>query len=141
MSGFVFNLNNNESSNIYLPTNVLNLHIALLGLGNLFCARYKYKSLKYGLFKYPNHFSFTVTGRWVPFNTFHRIIFKIVSISVCLGKYFCSILLVVTKSAHSGGSTSCDLSGHGYISDIIPSWYGEFSSKSLFISVSKSKFI
>ena len=49
--------------------------------------------------------------------------------------------MVLTKSANSGGSNSWDLSGLWHISDIIPSWYGEFSSKSLFISKSKSKFI
>ena len=108
--GLVFNLNNNESSNIYLSANVSTLCIVLLELGNLFCARYRCKSLKYGPFKYPACISFIVTGRWVPFNTFLWIIFKILSISVCLGKYFCTILLVLTKSANSGGSTSCDLS-------------------------------
>ena len=111
MSWLVFNLNNNESSNIYLSANVSTLCIALLEVGNLFCARYRYKSLKYGLFKYPTHISFIVTGRWVPFNTFLYMIFKILSISVCFGKYFCTILSVLTKSANSGGSTSCDLSG------------------------------
>ena len=55
---------------MYLSANVSTLCIALLELGNLFCARYRYKSLKYGLFKYPAHISFIVTGRWVPVNTF-----------------------------------------------------------------------
>ena len=139
-SGIVTNLNNNESSNIYLSPSTSMLHIALLELGNLFCAKYKYMSLKYGLSRYSACISFMVTGRWVPFNTFLCIIFKILSTSVCFGKYFWTILLVLIKSASSGGSSNWDLSGLWYISDIMPSWYEEFSSKSL-ISKSKSKFI
>ena len=61
------------------------------------------------------------------------------SISVCFGKYFLTILLVLIKSANSGGSSNWDLSDLWYISDILPSCYGEFSSKSLLISKSKSK--
>ena len=95
-----------------------------------------YRSLKYGLFKCPAWISFMVKGRCVPFNTF---LWMILSISVSCGKYFWTIFSVLTKSINSGGSTNCDLSGLWYISDIIPSWYGKFSSKSLFISRSKSK--
>ena len=39
-------LSNMESNNIYFSANVSTFHIADLVLGNLFCARYKYKSLK-----------------------------------------------------------------------------------------------
>ena len=88
-----------------VPTNKF-----LQELGILFCVRYKYKSLRYGLHKYPACISFTVIGRWELFNTFLCIIFNILSISVCLGKYFWTILLVLTKSANSGGSNSWDLS-------------------------------
>ena len=42
--GVVTSLNNNESSSIYFSANVSTLHIAVLVLGNLFWARYKYKS-------------------------------------------------------------------------------------------------
>ena len=45
-------------------------------LGNLFCIRYKYTSLKYGLIKYPACISFTVTGKCVPFRAFLFIIFN-----------------------------------------------------------------
>ena len=55
---------------MYLSANTSTLCIVLLEVGNLFCARYKYKSLKYELFKYPTQISFIVTGRWVPFSTF-----------------------------------------------------------------------
>ena len=53
-----FNLNSNESNNIYLSTNISILCIALCELGNLFWQRYRYRSLKYGLFKYPAWISF-----------------------------------------------------------------------------------
>ena len=39
---------------IYLSAHVSPCLIALLVLGNLFCARYKYMSLKYGLIRYPD---------------------------------------------------------------------------------------
>ena len=45
-SGIVTNLNSNESSRMNLSVKVSTLLIALLLLGNLFCARYKYRSLK-----------------------------------------------------------------------------------------------
>ena len=68
--GVVTSLNNKESNNIYFSANVFTFCIADLVLGNLFCARYKYKSLKYELIKYPACIYFTVTGKWVPFTTF-----------------------------------------------------------------------
>ena len=86
-SGLVFNLNNNESSNMSLSANTSTLCIELLELGNLFCVRDKYKSLKYGLFKYHTFISFIVTERGVPFSTFLCMIFENLSMSVCLGKY------------------------------------------------------
>ena len=73
--GVVTSLNNKESSKIYFSANVSTFCIADLLLGNLFCARYKYKSLKYGLIKYPACIFFTVTGKHVPFRTSLSIIF------------------------------------------------------------------
>ena len=52
---------------VYFSANVSTFHIADLVLGNLFCGRYKYKSLKYGLIKYPACISYTVTGKCVLF--------------------------------------------------------------------------
>ena len=46
LSGIVTNLNNKESSKMSLSAKVSTLHMALLLLGNLFCAKYKYRSLK-----------------------------------------------------------------------------------------------
>ena len=48
-SGVVIILNNNESNNIYLSANISTLQIAVFILGNLFWAKYRYKSLKYQL--------------------------------------------------------------------------------------------
>ena len=50
-SGVVTDLNNKESSSIYLSANVSTLQIAVFVLGNLFWAKHKYISLKYGLIK------------------------------------------------------------------------------------------
>ena len=80
--GIVISLNSNESNKIYLSTSASTLHIALFELDNLFCAKYRYISLKYGIFKYPTCISFIVTGRCVPFNTFFSMIFKMVSMFV-----------------------------------------------------------
>ena len=66
----------------------LSLWMAVFVLGNLFFARYRYKSLKYGLLKYTACISFTVTGIYVPFKTFLCMIFSTLSMSVCFGKYF-----------------------------------------------------
>ena len=44
-------LNNNESSKTYFSANVSNFLIADFEDGSLFCDRYRYKSLKYGLHK------------------------------------------------------------------------------------------
>ena len=60
--GVVISLNNKESNKIYFPANISNFCIADLVLGNLFFARYKFKSLDYRLIKYPACISFTVTG-------------------------------------------------------------------------------
>ena len=62
-SGVVISLNNNESNTIYISANISTFHIADLVLDNLFCVRYKYISLKYGLIQYPACISFTVTGK------------------------------------------------------------------------------
>ena len=89
-SGVVISLNNNESNNLYHSASTSTLHIVLLELGNLFYVKYKY-----GLFRYPGYISLIFTGRCVPFNTFLCITFKILSISVCFGKYFWTSLLVL----------------------------------------------
>ena len=88
--------------------------------------RYKYKSLKYGLIKYPACIAFTVTGKCVPFLC---IIFNMLSISACFGKNLCANLPVLTRPCNSVGPWEYDLSGLWYISAITPSWYGGFSSK------------
>ena len=62
-SGLVTNFNNNESNSIYLSADVSTFLNADLTLGSLFCVKYKHKSLKYGLIKYPACISFTVTGK------------------------------------------------------------------------------
>ena len=46
-------LNNSESSRMYYSVSISILLIINLEEGNLFCDRYKHKSLKYGLCKYP----------------------------------------------------------------------------------------
>ena len=48
---------------VCLSANVCTFHIADLVLGSLYCARYKYMFLKYGLIKYPACISFTATGK------------------------------------------------------------------------------
>ena len=77
-------LKSNESNNIYFSANVSNFCITDLVLGNLFCARYQYKSLKYGLIKFSACISFMVT--------FLCIIFNILSISAHFNKTFCTNL-------------------------------------------------
>ena len=46
-------LNNNKSSKTYFSAKVSNFLIVTLEDGILFCHTYKYKSLKYGLHRYP----------------------------------------------------------------------------------------
>ena len=103
-SGVITSLNNKNSNRIYFLPNVSIFHIANLVIGNLFCASYKYKSLKYGLIKYPACISFTVTGKCVLFGTFLYIIFNILSISVCFGKNLCTNLPVLTRPCNCHGS-------------------------------------
>ena len=83
--GVATSLNNKVSNNIYFSANDTTCGIVDLVLVNLFCARYKYKSLKYGPIKYPAHISFTVTGKCVPFRTYLCIIFNIFSILAFFG--------------------------------------------------------
>ena len=80
-------LNNSESSRKYYSASVLILLIANLEEGSLFCDRYKYRSLKYELCKYPACISLISTGKCVPFSTFLWITFNILSIFICFGKY------------------------------------------------------
>ena len=120
-----------NTNSIYLSANVSTFLTADLVLGSLFCTRYKYKSLKYWLSKYPTCISFTVTGKYIPFRTFLCIIFNILSILAYLGKNIYTSLPVSTWLCTSGGSLKYDLSGLWYISDIIPSQCGDFSSKSV----------
>ena len=103
-SGVVTNLNNNESSKMYFSANISTLQIAFFVLGNLFWARYRYKSLKYGLLRYPVCISFTDTDKCVPFRAFLYINFSILSISACFSKNFCTSLSVLIRLSNSGGS-------------------------------------
>ena len=132
--GVVTNLNNNESSNIYFSASVSTLQIAVFVLGNLFWAKHWYKSLKYGLIKYPACISFTVTGKIIPLRTFLCITFNILSISACFGKNFCTSLPALIRLSNSCGSWKYDLSGLWYVYESTTSWNGEFSSKSILIS-------
>ena len=109
-SGLVASLNNKEPNNIYFTANISTFHIADLLLGNLFCVRYKYKSLKYELIKYPTCISFTSTGKCFLFRSFLCIIFNILSISAFFDKDFCTNLPVLTRPCNSGGSWKYDLS-------------------------------
>ena len=60
-SSVVTSLNNKGCNKIYFSANISTFHNFDLVLDNLFCARFKYKSLKYGLIKYHACISFTVT--------------------------------------------------------------------------------
>ena len=46
-------VNSNESNRIYLSASVSTLLIAILEEGSLLCDKYKYRSLKYEICKYP----------------------------------------------------------------------------------------
>ena len=50
--------------------------------------------------------------------------------SAYFGKNFCTSLPVFTRFPNFFGSWKYDLSGLWYVCDIIPSWYGDFSSNS-----------
>ena len=54
------------------------------------------------------------------------------------GKTFCTSLPVLTRPCKYGGFWKYHSSGLLYISDITPSWYGEFSSKSVLMSWSNA---
>ena len=123
---------------MYLSTNVSTLQLAVFVLGNLFWARYRYMSLKYGLIKYHTCISFIITGKCVPFSTFLYITFNILSIPACFGNNFYTSLPVLIRISNSQGSWKYDLSGLWYVCDIRPSWNGEFSSKPVFSSGSMS---
>ena len=56
-------LNNSKSNKKYLSDKASSFLIADFELGSLFCDKYRYKSLKYGLYKYPTCFSLISTGR------------------------------------------------------------------------------
>ena len=66
-SGIVISLNSSESNKIHISASTSTLHIALFELGNLFCAKYRYISVKYGLFKYPTVSLVLLQGDEVPF--------------------------------------------------------------------------
>ena len=51
LSGIVTKLNNKESSTMNLSASVSTLHMGLPLPGSLFWAKYRYRSLKYGLVK------------------------------------------------------------------------------------------
>ena len=50
--------------------------------------------------------------------------------SACFSKNLCTSLPIFTKFSNSCHSWKYDLSGLWYVLDMIPSWYGEFSSNS-----------
>ena len=104
--------------------------ITVFVLGNLFWAKYRYKSLKYGLIKQPACIPFTAIGKCIPLRTFLWIIFNI--LSACFSKNFCTSLPVLIRLSNSCGSWKYDLSSLWYVSEIMPSWNGEFSLKSVF---------
>ena len=56
-------LNSNESNRIYLSASVSALLIVVLEEGSLLCDKYKYRSLKYELCKYPACISLIPTGK------------------------------------------------------------------------------
>ena len=86
------------------------------------------------MIKYLACISFIMTCKCVPLSTFLCITFKILSISACFGKHFCTRLPVLIKPSNSQGSWKKDLSGLWYASEIMPSWNRGFSSKSILIS-------
>ena len=56
-------LNSNESNRIYFSASVSTLLIAILEEGSLLYDKYKYRSLKYELCKYPACVSLILTGK------------------------------------------------------------------------------
>ena len=56
-------LNKSESNRTYFSDNVSNFLMAVFELGSLFCDRYRYKSLKYELYKYLAWISLTSRGK------------------------------------------------------------------------------
>ena len=114
-------LNNSQSSRIYFSASVSILLITNLEEGSLFCDKCKYRSLKYELCKYPACISLISTGKWMPFSTFLWIIFNILSISVCYGKYLWIKFPLFIRSPNSLGSWKNDLSGLWNVSDMMPS--------------------
>ena len=101
---------------------------------NLFCAKYKYTSLKYGLFECLALISFPLAGKFVLLNTFLVIIFNISYKSACSGKYLCTKFLLSTSVCNSGDSCRYFFLDHSYTSLISPTCCGTFSSKSVFMS-------
>ena len=103
-AGVVTNLNNYESNKINFSTNASTLQIAIFVPSNLFWAKYKYKSLKYGLVKYPVYISFTVTGKCVSLRTFIWIIFNFFIYISLLWLNICTTLPVLIRLGNSCGS-------------------------------------
>ena len=66
-------------------------------------------------------------------STFLWIMSKIWSMSVCLGKNLCTKFPLSVRSSSSFGFWKNDLSSLWNVSDMMPSWNGEFSSKSTLI--------
>ena len=95
-----FNLNSNESNNMYFSDNDSILCIAPFELGNLFWQRYMYRSLKYWLFKYPAWISFMVKGSCVPilffewFLEFCLYLFGLANVSGLFFLYQLSLLIL-----------------------------------------------
>ena len=56
-------LNNSESNRTYFSDKVSNFLIMDFELGSLICDKYRYRSLKYGLYKYPACISLISIGK------------------------------------------------------------------------------
>ena len=96
-------LNSNESNKTYLSASVSKFLMADFKDGSLFYDKYKYRSLKYGLHRYPAWISLISMGRCVPLYTFLCITSSILSMSVCFGKYLWIKFPLFKRSPNSLG--------------------------------------
>ena len=78
-------------------------------------------------------FLLTSMGKCVPFNTFLCITCSILSMPICFGKYLWTKFPLFMRSPNFLESWKNDLSSLWNVSDMMPSWNGEFSSKSKLI--------
>ena len=82
---------------MYLSANMSTLDIAFLEFGNLFCVRYKYKSLKYGLFKYPACISFISDREMGTFQYFSLNDFQDLIYVYLLGQIFLNDIIGIDQ--------------------------------------------